>query len=96
MQDLDRIKGGRIRQCAVCIRGLKVILIALHHAAERDAVGRLRKKNLRLDLRVYRLGEDFIERQPEQKRTEVVDIGNCAEAVEVIFGSQPGLLSAFF
>src|ERR1035438_6825458 len=46
VQDTDGIKGGR----AVRIGGLKEVLIALHHAAEREAVDCLRKKQLRLYL----------------------------------------------
>ena len=77
--------------------GLKEILVALDHAAERKAVCRLGKKNLRLHFRVDGLGENFVEGQPEQERTQVVDVGDGAEAVEVAFGGRgapPGRLRA--
>ena len=65
-------------------RGLKEILVALDHAAEREAVFGLRKKNLRLYFRVHGLGENFVERQPEQKRTQVVDVGDGTETGKFI------------
>src|SRR6266481_595871 len=85
MQDSDGIECGRIREYAIG-GGLKEVLIALYHAAKREAVERFRHKNLRFHLRVDGLGKDLIEGESEQKRTQVVDIGDGAEAVEVAFG----------
>ena len=47
VQDPNRIERRRIRQYAIWIRGLKEVLVALHHAADRETAHRLGKKNLR-------------------------------------------------
>src|ERR1700676_4620220 len=94
MQDTDRIERRRIREHALGIDGLKEVLIALDHAAEGDAVESLGEKNLRLYLRVYGLGENVVEGQAEEKRTEIVYIGDGAEAIEVAFRGEACFLAA--
>ena len=67
VQDPDRIEHRRIGQRAIGIGGLKEVLIALDHAAERKAFDGLRQEELRLDFRVHRLGENFVEGQAEKE-----------------------------
>src|SRR5580765_3849388 len=95
VQNSNRIERWRIRQRTLSIRSLKEILVALDHAAEREAIERLRNEKLRFHFRVDGLGVDLIERQAEEKRTQVVVIGDRAESVEVAFGRQACFLTAF-
>ena len=53
------------------------------------------EEDLRLYFRVDSLGEDFVEGEPKKEGTQVVDVGNGAEAVKVAFCGQAGFLAAF-
>src|SRR3984885_2550245 len=75
--------------------GAQKVLIALGEAVEVETIGGLGKKGLRLHLRIHRLAEDFVEGQPEEKRTQVVDVGDSPEAVESSSGVQSRVFTAF-
>ena len=95
VQDSDVIENGRDWKARRCLTRLKKVLIALDHAAEGEAVDGLGHESLRLHFGVDGLGEDFAESQPKQERTQVVDIRDGAEAVEVALRVEANFLAAF-
>src|SRR6202158_4615709 len=95
VEDLDGIKCGRTGERSVSVRGLKEVLVALDHPAERKSLDRLGEEKLRFYFGVHGLGENIVEGQAEEKRTEVVNIGNRAESVKAAVGRQSRLLATF-
>src|ERR1700690_466259 len=68
VKDLNGVENRWVReQASSGVDGLEKILIALDHAAQREAVNRFRNKNLRFDFGVYCLREHFVESQAKQE-----------------------------
>src|SRR5208282_3778146 len=77
-------------------RRAKKVLVTLRKSVHAEAVGGLRQERLRLHFGINRLAEDFIEGQAKEEGTQVVDVGDAAEAVEIPSGVQAGVFATFF
>ena len=72
MQNRDHLPRSRAQE----------VLVALEKSIHADPVRGLREKSLRFHFRIYRLAEYLVEGKPEKKRTQIVDIGHGAEAID--------------
>ena len=85
MQDGDHVPG---------LRTLEV-LIAFRNRVVGKAAGGIGQKHLGLYFRVHRLAVDLVEGKPEDKRTEIVDIGHPPEVVaEAAFSVEANVFPA--
>ena len=85
VQDGDDVAGSRALE----------VLVALHRSVVEKTVGRVGQKSLRLHFRIHRLGENFIEGQAEDERTQIIDVGDAAEIMSKrVFRVEPNFVSA--